>query len=142
MKKCFLATLACIAMISAPAMADTVLHSSKHHIRITKGEPDKDGNETYIYMSWNKPRLIDKGLPDFEIKNGFFSNNYYGMMEGLSCNAFYYEFKKGDTTFVVEETLSNVRKDCFPKAPPKNAEGLLTIYIKGKEKAHYWLFKD
>lgn len=140
MKKLLSASILGVALFSANAMADDDgyrYQTSRHNILIEEGP-----NDTYIYNVWNKPRLIDKGLPDFEIKNGFFSNNYYGMMEGLFCNAFFYEFKKGDTTFVVEETLSNVRKDCFPKAPPKNAEGLLTIYIKGKEKAHYWLFKD
>ena len=136
MKKRFAVGLVSLGMLSTNVFGgetyDELYETSRHNIRITC-TLDEDN---CTYQSWNKPRQVGQGKPDFEIRDG----EQYGPVSDpdRACDkgAFGYHF-----------ILKEVRIDfapfsgCREKGQPHNAKGKMTIYIHGKQKDHYWLYE-
>lgn len=104
-------------------------HSDRHNIQISR-----IGN-SYVYKSWNHPRDIDEGRPDFQLNNG----EKMTVGEG-DCSRTRVVMRTGDTTFEITE-VGNRPQQCFNRIPANNASAELDIYINGRKKDHYWLYR-
>ncbi|MBR7069050.1 MAG: hypothetical protein IKI30_01195 [Oxalobacter sp.] len=135
MRKCLVAILACMVMVSNAIMADSdetiyeILQTSKHNIEIVDG-----GNDTCIYRVWNKPKQIGQGQPDLEIADG----TMWGRISvtDIACmkGAKGYDFKLKNVEIHI------TMDDCPEKGRPKNAIGTLDVSINGKNRSRYWIY--
>ncbi len=141
MKNLFTICLLSLGLVSGNALAEIetdLYQTSKHNIRITCSGGDYWHSENCTYQSWNKPKQIGQGKPDFEIRKGEFRK--LNTNAGIYCSGGMYSFDKGNVSIILEWGLVTENRECFPKRPPRNAGGALTVYINGKQKDHYWLY--
>ena len=109
--------------------------TSRHNIRVICSLDD--GNCTY--ESWNKPKKIGQGTPDFEIGHGEYHDTLDALQKGSACEAGHFDFRKGSVFILMQTGLARYDRGCFPKPLPAEVDGILTVYINNQEKAHYWL---
>jgi len=135
-------TVACVAVLCAAAAGAvagplrTSFQTERHHVRITCPD-DHMGNysEVCLYESWNKPKALGQGKPDFTMKDGF-----YQIVRSPTCHFWSFNFKKGDTAIDVEiMTYANAEagklSPACDEALGHHADGSLMVLIKGKQKA-------
>ncbi len=135
MKKCFGILIICLGVFSKAVMADSdedireILQTSKHHIEILA-----DGNDTYTYRVWNKPKQVGQGQPDLEIPDG----TMWGRISATDI-----ECMKGAKGY--DFTLKNVEihitmDGCPKKGQPRNATGVLDVFINGRQRSSFWVY--
>ncbi|MBO4789544.1 MAG: hypothetical protein J5492_00865 [Oxalobacter sp.] len=141
MTKTLLAAVALGLMTGNVIAGTSVFQTSKHNIRISC--PFTDNANTCTYESWNKPKRIGQGKPDFSMQGvvGF------GYMRDCtdpnhclaSCDIF--TFTKGNISLKMQGSDENIGSRCAssPKAPTK-VWGDMTIKINNQVKDHYWIY--
>ena len=120
MKKLFLVVTLLFVMSGAQASADEFVCKTEKHTIIVK-------NDGSLYRSWNQPKEIsDK--PDMEVKGGTASVQGAG-----PCVHREFHFKKGGVEFEIDTPAA-----CTEKMPPKDAKGVLFVFVKDELKSQYW----
>ena len=147
MKNLFSVALFSLCAVSSRVLADTAhFETSKHHIQITCDEAGRHSDHC-VYQSWNKPKKAGQGKPDLEITQGTFQS--VDLYTTGYCVADNYVFQKGNLTITLGYDMKradngydakHVDRACFPKPPPKDANGELRVYINGKQKSRYWVY--
>lgn len=98
MKKLLLAS-AMILGLSTVAYADThILQTKKHNIRMIC-----NNGQNCIYQSWNRPKRIGQGSPDFQMVNGNPTGN--GGDDGCTGD---FLFKKSDTKLILNDCTDKI----------------------------------
>ncbi len=148
MKKLLSIGLVALGLVSTGALADTVsFQTSKHNIQVICDGGNERHADHCIYRSWNKPKKVGQGRPDLEIKEGDFQA--VDLYATGYCVADNYVFRKGDLVITLGYDMKRADsgydekhfdRNCYPKPPPKNANGELTVYINGKKRDHYWIY--
>lgn len=113
-------------------------HTAQHHIRIAH-----TGNG-YTYQSWNKPKRINQGRPDWQMTNGREETIGVNCTRQRCDMAQAYVFEKGNTRFEIIQIdyISEGMPRVYRPNMPKGADAELTVYLNGKQKQHYWLYQD
>ena len=84
------------ASAAASAGDFVIYHSNQHNIRVAH-----TAHNGYTYQSWNMPKHIKEGKPDWQMNNGRLETI------GVNCNEFRcdmgdaYVFEKGNTRFEI-----------------------------------------
>lgn len=142
MKKTLLVSVVALAFIAGNAFAGASrFQINKHNIRITC--PFTDNTNTCTYESWNKPKRMGQGKPDFMMP-GTIGMGYTRDCADpdhclASCDTF--TFIKGNVTLKMQGSEKGIGHRCasFEKAPRK-VWGDMTIKIDGQLKDHYWVY--
>ena len=79
MKKLLTVGLVSLGFVSTSVLGSEVriYSTSKHNIRITVIQHDSDSQEgKVVYQSWNKPKRVGQGSPDFELSINLFGSTF------------------------------------------------------------------
>ncbi len=132
-----------LGAVAASAAADglcTSFQTERHNVRITcPNDQSGDYSEACLYESWNKPKGVGQGKPDFTLKDGF-----YQIVRSPACHFWSFDFSKGDTAIdVAIMTYANAEAGTLsPECDEPlghHADGTLKVFIKGKQKARHWV---
>ena len=125
MKKLLTIGFVSLGLISTSVFSGTstwIYETSRHNIKINcliKGDNTLYSNNC-TYQSWNKPKRINQGRPDFQIRKGEFGLGPQGNR--------IFEFKTG-----------NVKIEMFDEL--RGNHDYLDVYINEQKKSRYRLYE-
>ena len=142
MRKLLVLGLVSLGMVSASAFGGETYEeryeTSRHNIRITCSS-----EENCLYQSWNKPKAIGQGKPDFTMP-GTVGMGYMRDCTDpdhclASCDRF--TFTKGNVVLEMQGSEEGIGNRCATSAKaPRKVWGDMTIKIDGQLKDHYWVY--
>lgn len=142
MKKALLVGAVALGLAVGNAVAGTSeFQTSRHHIRISC--PFTDNTNACTYESWNKPKRIGQGKPDFTMP-GTVGMGYMRDCTDpdhclASCDRF--TFIKGNVVLEMQGSEEGIGPRCAASAKaPRKVWGDMTIKIDGQLKDHYWVY--
>lgn len=122
--------------ITATASAGdfTIYHSSQHNIRIVN-----TARNGYTYQSWNMPKHINEGQPNWQMTNGRLETIGINCTRNRCDMADAYIFEKGNTRFEIIQIdyISEGMPRIYCPNMPNGAVAELTVYLNGRQKQHY-----
>ena len=143
MNKMLLVSAVALGLIAGNAFAGTsVFQTSKHNIRINC--PFTDNTNSCTYESWNKPKRMGQGKPDFTMP-GTVGMGYMRDCTDpdhclASCDRF--TFTKGNVVLEMQGSEEVIGHRCAASAKaPRKVWGDMTIKIDGQLKDHYWVYQ-
>jgi hypothetical protein len=132
-----------VALLSAPAMSETVTYhfkTSKHQIRVQCfGKYSSVFSDNCSYEAWNHPKKEGQGAPDIEVNNGSANTENYLPVKGVRCLSLQFSFDVDKHTAIHINRDYSSSATCYDRKPGTN--GSLTVLIDGKPKSHYRLYE-